>query len=362
LFHNQRLSYELALEVAGALSRTLVLPGFFKFPHPHPYDGDDWVPVRDLFDWDTLTRCNNNIIELDDLLHRCGADVLDNHITVPFAPMWMRSKAKAPWINQTRPDMRWKSKDMEGTMIFSSREIRPIVPLSFTDLFWRLLRPFLQEGVANAKAVRVHGLIASNGSIASPVCFVPGREVQRSAQQILDRMRSENDNTLALGVHLRLFKHSTKTSGGYLQPELADRQQSVCNVEPSIFMQLIVEVMDYTFGGLWPSHTYVASNEDNETLLMQYVHGMPGLRKNPYSVDQYLSAVSIEESTVALQSVLLDTLLLAMTHYFIGNICSTMSQYVFLLRQHFGRPFNSTFLLGGDQHADVLRYLRVRDS
>jgi len=120
--------------------------------------------------------------------------------------------------------------------------------------------------------------------------------------------------------------------------------------------------MDYTFGGLWPSHTYVASNEDNETLLMQYVHGMPGLRKNPYSVDQYLSAVSIEESTVALQSVLLDTLLLAMTHYFIGNICSTMSQYVFLLRQHFGRPFNSTFLLGGHQHSDVLRYLRVRDS
>ena len=34
LFHNQRISYETALDMASALGRILVLPGFFKFPHP----------------------------------------------------------------------------------------------------------------------------------------------------------------------------------------------------------------------------------------------------------------------------------------------------------------------------------------
>ena len=34
LFHNQRLSYETALDMASSLGRILVLPGFFKFPHP----------------------------------------------------------------------------------------------------------------------------------------------------------------------------------------------------------------------------------------------------------------------------------------------------------------------------------------
>lgn len=37
----------------------------------------------------------------------CGSEVLDQHITVPFETLWMRSKSKAPWINGTRPEMRW---------------------------------------------------------------------------------------------------------------------------------------------------------------------------------------------------------------------------------------------------------------
>ena len=39
----------------------------------------------------------------------CGPEVLDDHITVPFQTMWMRSKRKAPWINGTRPELKWKS-------------------------------------------------------------------------------------------------------------------------------------------------------------------------------------------------------------------------------------------------------------
>ena len=33
--------------------------------------------------------------------------VLDEHVTVPFQTLWMRSKTKAPWINGTRPELRW---------------------------------------------------------------------------------------------------------------------------------------------------------------------------------------------------------------------------------------------------------------
>ena len=42
-------------------------------------------------------------------LEVCGPEVLDDHITVPFQTMWMRSKRKAPWINGTRPELKWKS-------------------------------------------------------------------------------------------------------------------------------------------------------------------------------------------------------------------------------------------------------------
>lgn len=88
LFHNQRLSYEVALLLARALDRTLVLPGFFKFPHPDAWAGAQWVPVKELFDWGVLQSCYEHVIEIGDLIAECGHEEIRLVATSSFGVGW----------------------------------------------------------------------------------------------------------------------------------------------------------------------------------------------------------------------------------------------------------------------------------
>merc|ERR1712032_668464 len=110
----------------------------------------------------------------------------------------------------------------------------------------------------------------------------------------------------------RLFKRSTTTSGGYLQPELADRQESLCNFEPEVFVALSRLVLARSFDNFWPTHTYIASNEADTQLIMDYLSGFPGPRRNVYSAADYDAAVTVAESVVALRSILIDAMVCAL--------------------------------------------------
>ncbi|CAE7860546.1 C15C7.7 [Symbiodinium microadriaticum] len=80
---------------ADTRGRILVMPGFFKFPHPQAYAGTQWVPFRELFDLEAIRRCYGRVVEVEELVKTCGPEVLDNHVTVPFEELWARSKRKA---------------------------------------------------------------------------------------------------------------------------------------------------------------------------------------------------------------------------------------------------------------------------
>ncbi|CAK9048491.1 unnamed protein product [Durusdinium trenchii] len=357
LFHNQRLSYETALDMASALGRILVLPGFFKFPHPNAYDGLEWVPFHELFDLEALRSCYGRVLELEELVQLCGPKVLDQHVTVPFQTLWMRSKTKAPWINGTRPELRWS--DVQGTIHrFQPQHSENETKLKLEERLGHMLSPFLKEGVASAQTLRTHGLIARNVSMSDVArCFLPSNETMALAQMVANHSGILGQSRV-LGVHLRLFKANTKTSGGYLQTELQAMQESLCNLEPETFSFIASWTLARSFLGFWPSHTYVASNEADEALLAQYMGGLPGPRANPYRPAHYDAALTVPECTEALRSVLVDAIIAAWAEHFIGNVCSTMSQYIQQLRLRWGKPFSSSVLLGGVQHQDLLAWAR----
>merc|ERR1712224_746561 len=137
-------------------------------------------------------------------------------------------------------------------------------------------------------------------------------------------------------MHLRIFKQSVTSSGGYLAAEDADHTQRLCNFAPEQFTLLTSFVLAQSYGFFVPTHTFVASNEADPFRLSQYLTGYPGTRMNPYTPAHYDAAVTVEESTVALQSVLAEALLCAWAEFFIGNTCSTMSQYIYHLRSSLG--------------------------
>lgn len=51
----------------------------------------------------------------------CGFEVLDQHVTVPFETIWMRSETKAPWNNGTRLEMRWAGPEEQTAHVFGSK-------------------------------------------------------------------------------------------------------------------------------------------------------------------------------------------------------------------------------------------------
>lgn len=361
LFNNQRISYETAIMVAAALGRTLVLPGFFKFPHPNAYDGTEWVPVHELFNWTVLEACNATVIELGDLIEQCGEDLLDNHVTVPFELEWMQSKSKAPWINGTRPHLRWQAPAGGKIVHLRSKETSPVVPLGFEDQFWRILRAFLQPSVAEARVVRTHGLMAQNTSIYVPICFLPTNSVFEAASAMFSSgLEAEPDEPQkVLGLHVRLFKQSVTESGGYVQPELAERQLSLCNLEPLVFVYIVALYLRRVFAGFWPTHTYFASNEVNASKLTEYFSGLPGARMNSFLPPaMHDHAVTSAECAEALRSVLVDAVVLAQADYFVGNVCSTQSQYIINLRRYLGKSFFSGVMIGGDGQASLISSVR----
>jgi len=362
LFHNQRLSYETALDVAIALGRILVVPGFFKFPHPEAYAGTQWVPLSWLFDFSVLRSCYGRIVELEVLIESCGAEVLEGHVAVPFETLWMRSKGKAPWINGTRPELVWAAPSGQVHR-FRPRRTEEETPVKLEERFGHLLTPFLEDGVAQARTVRAHGLIAKNVSMDnSTACFFPSKSTLQDATNLAVALgvvgASGEPPPKVLGLHVRLFKASTVTSGGYIPPELRSMQESLCNLEAEIFTIIAHTTLVRSFGGFWPTHTYIASNEADPELLSRYLSGFPGPRRNMYTTASYDAAVSVEECAAALRSVLVDAIIAAWADYFLGNVCSTMSQYIFQLRLWWGRAYNTTMMLGGVQHAALLESAR----
>eukprot|EP00438_Fugacium_kawagutii_P013363 Skav216469 [mRNA] locus=scaffold1123:104215:106693:+ [translate_table: standard] len=167
MLHNQRLSYETAVDMAARLGRILVA-----------HDGLQWVPFRELFSLSQLRKCYGRVVELDhfldvtrqtstlcipvpvqdvgnvsrikssasfhnfvaalscgveffgwvvtelqltNLAEVCGFEVLDQHVTVPFETIWMRSETKAPWNNGTRLEMRWAGPEEPTAHVFGSK-------------------------------------------------------------------------------------------------------------------------------------------------------------------------------------------------------------------------------------------------
>lgn len=361
MLNNQRRAYETALDMASALGRILVMPGFFKFPHPQAYAGTQWVPFRELFDLEAIRRCYGRVVEVEELVKTCGPEVLDNHVTVPFEELWARSKRKAPWLNGTRPDMIWA--DSDGKVFrFTSRAAGPELWLKVEERRGYVLAAFLRPEAAEARTVRAHGLLASNSTIGDVAdCILPSKETLALAHRVASRaglLEGGNETPRVLAMHVRVFKWSTSTSGGHLIPELADMQEYLCNIEPEVYAVIASWTLVRTFKGFWPTHTWLASNEADISVLGEYAGGLPGVRVNPYRPSHHDAAVTAEECTLALRSVLVDTIISAWADFFIGNVCSTMTQYILQLRLRYGKSFASSLALGGVQHVDLLRSAR----
>lgn len=362
LLNNQRLSYETAMNVARLVDRILVMPGFFKFPHPDAYDGIQWVRVRSLFNWTAVEECYAPVIELAELVGRCGPDVLDNHITVPFVGhQTIDSTKKAPWFNGTRHQLSWALSDGGEVFRFRPRETRAETPLRLTENMWRLLHPFLAAGAAEAQTLRAHGLIAKNTTLGyEQVCFFPSPQIFELAERSVGVMQLDvQEPVRLLAVHLRLFKRSANSSGGFIPETHIEITEFFCNLEPELFHLIVPHVLLRTFKNFMPTHTYLATNEGDPEKLGEYTYGFPGARHNPFSPARHDAAVSHEDCEQALMSVIVDATMCAMAQVFVGNMCSTMSQYIHFLRLALGRPYNSSFMLGGAQHHGLLTHYRT---
>merc|ERR1712086_518451 len=135
-------------------------------------------------------------------------------------------------------------------------------------------------------------------------------------------------------------------------------QENLCNMAPAEFHLIVSNVLMRSFPGFLPTHTYLASNEANLELLSEYLGGFPGPRMNPYTPAHYDRAVTSAQSEEALSAVLVDATICAWAPYFIGNACSTMSEYIYQLRLVMGQGLNSSLLLAGVQHAHLLEEAR----
>lgn len=362
LLNNQRLSYETAMNVARLTGRILVMPGFFKFPHPQAYDGTQWVPVRSLFNWTSVELCYAPVIELAHLLELCGPEVLDNHVTVPFVSRQILESGKGPpWFNCTRHQLSWASLDGGKVYRFRHRTARAEVPLRLTENMWRMLHPFLAAGVAEAQTILAHGLIAKNTTLGyEQVCFYPNAKIFELAERSVEAMQQDVDDTVRLlSVHLRLFKRSVASSGGFIPETHVEVTEFFCNLEPELFKLVVPHVLLRTFKNYIPTHTYLATNEDDPAKVGEYTYGFPGARHNPFTPARHDAAVSVADCEQALVSVVVDATMCAIAEVFIGNMCSTMSQYIHFLRLALGRPYNSSFLLGGVQHYELLNHYRA---
>eukprot|EP00927_Polykrikos_kofoidii_P027419 TRINITY_DN24129_c0_g1_i1.p1 TRINITY_DN24129_c0_g1~~TRINITY_DN24129_c0_g1_i1.p1 ORF type:complete len:487 (-),score=47.43 TRINITY_DN24129_c0_g1_i1:59-1519(-) len=368
LFHNQRLSYEAALLVAEALGRTLVLPGFFKFPHPDAYDGHQWVPVRRLFDWVRLRTCNRDVIDLGDLIRECGHRILDSHVTVPFVVSWM--KDGMPWVNGTRGQLRWRSPGGNRTYLFKGlRGPYRETPITLDEPTSYLLRPFLEPRPAQAVTVRAHGLIMTSRGLpeTDPVCFLPAPSIWRDARRFMELATPGP----VLGMHLRVFKRGSTGSGEgpamlKFSGEVDVEQEEVCKLEGVLFGYLALVTMHQSMKGWIPQRTLVASNEGDPKHheLFKSTVGMGFQGVYPltwlYSPLEYARAVTIEESTLALRSVVVDCAILSLTDRFIGNQCSSMSHYVRqLMRSYLKRDSHTAFMIGGKDQLPLIRNARL---
>merc|ERR1712232_1545167 len=152
-----------------------------------------------------------------------------------------------------------------------------------------------------------------------------------------------------IGIHLRIFTRSTDTAGVYIPAELAGMQENLCNLAPEEFTLILSMTLALSFQGFLPTHSYVASNVAEPEQVHHYIAGFPGPRMNPYTIKNYNSAVTVHESVEALASVLVDAMLCARANYFVGNACSTMSEYIYQLRLRDGLSINTSLLLAGVQ-------------
>lgn len=355
LFHNQRLSYEAALEVAKLLGRVLVVPGFFKFPHPEPYDGAQWVPARRLIDWDRFKSCYEDVLEVEELIRECGSDVLNNHVTVQFYVKWMAEGA--PWVNGTRPDLRWQAPQGTPTR-FHSRRTAPERILTLDDPWSYVLAEFLRPGFGEQQTIRVHGLISAprEDPRSSRLCILPASHLRDEAMAVL-AASTQHGPEGSLGLHLRIFKAGSLSKAGE-GPEMDKEMGNYCKVAGKDFGLIASFTLARRFHGFWPRYTLVASNEADSRVLWETVSGFPGVRMLSFSHPRqpYEQAVTIDDCEAALQPILIDAMVLSMTDRYIGNTCSSMSHYIYELRHsYFKKPEETSFMIGGRLQGDLLK-------
>lgn len=373
LLHNQRQSYETAVKIARLLGRTLVLPGFFKFPHPNAYDGIEWVPFGALMDWSMLHECYDDVIDLGDLLQACGQDVLDEHVTIPFYVDWMADGA--PWVNGTRPHLTWAFPNGERHIRLKPAVTHPDIPLDLSEPYWLLLQPFLKPGAAEAQTIRVHGLITTyKDSPYRPdtICLLPSRYVRKQAQAHVLNWKSTFQVDQMLGMHMRIFKRGTRMAGEgpammTKTGEVDTEAETNCKLDGPTFAYLAAIVVWTRWrANFFPEATVLASNEHDMKTLFESTLPLGFKRVMPlmwvYPLEKYVEAVTVEECAAALRAVLFDCMICAFTDRFIGNSCSSMSQYIHRIRvSYVGHPYNYSELIGGHRWSSLIlearRYL-----
>lgn len=367
LFNNQRLSYEVSINVAKILGRTLVIPGFFKFPHDMAADGIQWTALSRLFNWTAVEDCYADVIEMEELIERCGPDVLDGHVTVPFAQeSLVVQKRRPPWFKGTRRWITWSSSN-ESKIDLASRVktafMIPLTPLRTMEPTWRLVRPFLRPDVARARTVRADGLMVNQHRLGdATACLEPNDEMKKGAKIILDEMTHRasklNAESRSLAVHIRKFKNDPNQAGGFLEEGHEKNTERLCNFPPSDFRVLAHLSLMTAFKGWTPTNSYVATNEGDKNLLMKYSADLPIVSVNPMEIKFFEKAISHEENYWALRSIVLDATVCALADRFIGNTCSTMSQYIWRLRLAWGKGTGTATMIGGERQSELLEKVR----
>lgn len=139
------------------------------------------------------------------------------------------------------------------------------------------------------------------------------------------------------------------------------RNQLKCNLEPEVFIPFVAWSFRWKFHldvNSWPTDTYVATNDLRPEVIWPYINGFPAPKANPYTPSRFDKAVTADECDEALASVLVDAVICALADYFIGNACSTMTQYIGHLRKYFRHPQNSSMVFGGASQLSMVQQYR----
>merc|ERR1711974_181648 len=104
-------------------------------------------------------------------------------------------------------------------------------------------------------------------------------DIMSEAKHVIEKMQKDViGEPKVLGLHVRIFKHDLRTSGGFIPKEVSWSFEQACNMEPDLFVSFVGTFLIRTFDRFWPTHTFVASNERDSVALHEFLRGFPGPR------------------------------------------------------------------------------------